>query len=227
MKLLQSLVRKKSLVRCSACIGAGALLATPIGTTSARDSIPDPIARIEEDWELDVNEPASESCSPQFHTVMSPYASLNGLYFQVTWNYHELPEVVEGGLQLQVWGGDSDFATRDAGDGYLSNDAERVTWTAALSTDNSHVTFAIENGFSQSWGSFGGESMRVRTPRPLADLHSYNVDLTTASSWITYGSNRVNRLVLKEVRKYAEDGTLLSQDTQERVIYQTSEDDTN
>lgn len=227
MNLLQSFVRKKALVRCSACVGAGALLASPLATTSASDGLLTPIARVEEDWELDVHEPSSESCSPQFHTVMSPYATLNGLYFQVTWNYHELPDVVEGGLQLQVWGGDSDFATRDAGEGYLSNDAERVTWTAALSTDSAYVTFSIENGYSQSWGSFGGESMRVRTAQPLANLHSYNSNTTTGNSWITYGSNRVNRLVLKEVRKYAADGTLLAQDVLDRVIYQYSEEDSN
>jgi hypothetical protein len=214
---------RKSLLRCTACAGAGILLASPMGTISAAEQNPNAVTRVEQDWELDVNEPASESCSPQFHTVISPYGTLDGLYFQVTWNYQELPDVVEGGLQLQVWGGAEDFASRNAGDGYLSNDTERVSWTATLLTDHQHVTFGIENGYSQSWGSFGGETMRVRTQRPLDSLDGYSTDVTTANSWITFGSNRVNRLTLKEVRRYREDGTLLSRDTQERVIYQYSE----
>lgn len=224
MGTLKGFKRGSPLMRCCAFAGAGVLLASPIATISAADANPDAVARIEEDWELDVNEPASESCSPQFHTVMSPYGSLNGLYFQVTWNYQELPDVTEGGLQLQVWGGSEDFASRDAGSGYLSNDAERVSWTATLSTDHQHVTFGIDNGYSQSWGSFGGETMRVRTSRPLASLDTYSTDVTTTNSWITYGSNRVNRLVLKEIRRYREDGSLLSRDSQERVIYQNSEE---
>jgi len=223
MESLKGFKREKTLRRYCAFAGAGILLASPVGTLSAFVADPVAVTRIEEDWELDVNEPASQSCSPQFHTVMSPYGSLNGLYFQVTWNYQELPDVTEGGLQLQVWGGAEDFASRDAGSGYLSNDAERVSWTAVLSTDSMHVTFGIENGYSASWGSFGGESMRVRTPRPIASLDTYSTDVTTANSWITYGSNRVNRLVLKAVRRYAADGTLLSQETQERVIFQYSD----
>lgn len=213
--------------RLLACTLGALVLAAPARTIVASDSSVPPVVRVEEDWELDVNEPRSEVCSPQFHTVMSPYATLDGLYFQVTWNYHELPDVTEGGLQLQVWGGDSDFASRDAGQGYLANNAERVSWTAVLSTDHNHVTFGIENGFSQSWGTFGGESMRVRTQRPLSNLSSYSTDVTAANSWITYGSNRVNRLVLKEVRKYAEDGTLLSQDTSEHVIYEYNDESSN
>lgn len=215
---------RKSLLRCTGYAGAVILLAAPIGTTSAMVGETSAVMRIEEDWELDVNEPASQSCSPQFHTVMSPYATLDGLYFQVTWNYQELPDVVEGGLQLQVWGGAEEFASRNAGSGYLSNDAERITWTSTLLTDNMHVTFGIENGYSQSWGSFGGETMRVRTQRPLANLEAYSTDVTTANSWVTFGSNRLNRLVLREVRKYNAEGTLLSRDTQERVIYQPEEE---
>lgn len=219
MRSLSSSFRVRSIVRGAACLSAAVVFATPFGMTVASGSVTG-VGRVEEDWELDVNEPSTGNCSPQFHTVMSPYATLDGLYFQVTWNYHELPTVVEGGLQLQVWGGDADFASRDAGQGNLSNDAERVTWTSVMSTDHTHVTFGIENGFSQSWGAFGGDTMRVRTPRPLANLDSYSTDVTAGNSWVTYGSNRVNRLVLKEVRYYADDGSLLSRDTTDRVIYQ-------
>src|SRR5262245_26716258 len=88
MRSFKGCVRRTSLLRLTACAGASILLAAPIGAIWAGTHDPTAVTRIEQDWELDVNEPASESCSPQFHTVMSPYGTLNGLYFQVTWNYH-------------------------------------------------------------------------------------------------------------------------------------------
>lgn len=227
-KIVRSFWNKRSAwgrhQRCTAGIASAILLGFPLASfgTSGGDTAPVPV-RVEEDWELDLNEPEREVCSPQFHTVMSPYGTLNALYFQVTWNYRELPDVAEGGLQLQVWGGQDSFASRDAGEGFLSHDAETVTWTSVLSTDSSHVTYSIENGFSTSWGSFGGEAMRVRTARPLSSLSGYSTDVTAANSWITFGSNRVNRLRIKEIRTYAGDGTLLSRNVSERVIYQYSD----
>lgn len=206
-------------------LAAMVITSSPIASygSSGGGDMPLVPVRVEEDWELDLNEPDSDVCSPQFHSVMSPYGTLNGLYFQVTWNYRELPDVAEGGLQLQVWGGEDNFASRDAGEGFLSHAAETVTWTSSMSTDSNHVTFSIENGFSTSWGSFGGESMRVRTARPLSSLNGYRSDVTTANSWVSFGSNRVNRLRITEVRTYAADGTLLSKTESPLVIYEYSD----
>lgn len=176
--------------------------------------------RIEEDWQLVLNEPRAEVTAPQFHTVMAPGTSMNGLYFQVTWNYRELPDFAEGGLQMQVWNGEVDFASREVGSESLSRDAETVSWTSRLSTDTAHVTFSIMNGHSSSWGDFGGESMTVRTARPVANLDSYSAGISAENSWITYGSNRVQRLVLLRTRQYDAYGNLTSEDNTQRVIFQ-------
>lgn len=190
------------------------------GSFGFAPSDPPDALRIEEDWQLVLNEPRTEVSAPQFHTVMAPGTSMNGLYFQVTWNYRDLPDFAEGGLQMQVWNGESDFASREVGSDSLSNDAETVSWTARLSTDTAHVTFSIVNGHSSSWGSFGGESMTVRTAKPVANLNSYDAGTSAANSWITYGSNRVQRLVLLRTRKYDGAGNLIGEDNTQHVIFQ-------
>lgn len=177
------------------------------------------IIRVEEDWEIILLEPGDDLHVPQFHTVMSPYQSQNATYFQVSWNYREEPDFQPGGLQLQAWGGDDYFGGRDVDIGGLSRDAETVTWTQSLSVDLTDLTFAITNGHSSSWGSFGGESMTVRLPRAMHSLSGYSTNVSAQGSWITYGSNRVVRLQITEVRTYNEEG-LVSRNSTPRVVYQ-------
>lgn len=203
---------------------ASAALLAPVAGAAMLPPDNDAVIRIEEDWRIVLNEPGMEVSSPQFHTVMSPYGSLSGLYFQVTWNYRELPDFSQGGLQLQVWSGDENFATRDAGEGELSNDAETVTWTSVLETDGATVTFSVENGHSSSWGSFGGESMRVRTNKPVHSLGNYSTNISRSNSWIEFGSNRVTTMVITEVRAYGADG-LLWTDSSQHTVFAIPNDD--
>jgi hypothetical protein len=178
----------------------------------------DPVIRVEEDWQLVLNDPDVDCESPQFHTMMSPYSGTDALYFQVTWNYRELEVFTPGGLQLQVWNGSQDFAELNVGEHPLSRSAEAVSWTQRLEVDGAHAVFSIDAGYSQSWGSFGGESMTVRTSRPIRAITRYSPETSVRNSWISYGDNRVERLVLREVRYYSADG-LVARDNFERVVF--------
>jgi hypothetical protein len=60
------------------------------------------VVRVEEDWELDVNEPNDDTTAPQFHTVMSPMPDLASYHAQTLWNYRETPDFVAGGVQLHT-----------------------------------------------------------------------------------------------------------------------------
>ncbi|MFN0135337.1 MAG: hypothetical protein ACKVS9_04375 [Phycisphaerae bacterium] len=129
-----------------------------------------------------------------------------------------MPEFSSGGLQLQVWNGENEFASRNAADGDLSHDAETVSWTSSISTNGAVVEFGIDNGFSSSWGSFGGDSMRVRTGRPVHSFPYYSTGVSAANSWVTYGTNRVVTLEITEVHFFDANGELVRRDTMPRVI---------
>lgn len=176
------------------------------------------IVRVEQDWRLVLIEPQDTVTAPQFHTVISPTGDADGIYFQITWNYRELPEFGAGGLQLQAWNGDQTLATRSVGEAALSGEAETITWTQVLETNGLSLTARITNGHSSSWGDFGGESMRLTVSGEVPNLNGYRTSVTQQNSWISYGSNRVTLLVITQVRRYSHQG-LVSVDSTPRVIF--------
>jgi hypothetical protein len=193
--------------------------------TPATAAVGDPpagssVARVEEDWQLVLNEPVESLNAPQFHTLMSPQGSTDGVYGQVSWNYWELPEFTAGGLQLQAWRGEDDLSHRCVRSDSLSRDAETVTWTQALQLHEHSVRFSLLNGHSSSWSTFGGPETYVDLPAMLTNLNGYSPLVSRSSSWITYGANRVDALKITAVRRYDVNGTLLSSDTTPLVVYQ-------
>lgn len=181
-----------------------------------------PVLRVEEDWVLVLNVPGESKESPQFHTIMSPLPHLDSMYFQVNWNYRENPEYEPGGLEITCWEGDSLRTHQSMRDEQLSTYAETITWTQRLVTDGELISFQIVNGQSTTWGPFGG--MTLDRAFPMRDLDRYNPNLSAGNSLITYGSNRVNLLVLAEVRMYDADGQLVKRDTMPRVIYEAEDE---
>ena len=177
------------------------------------------VVRVEEDWCLVLNEPSQEQTAPQFHTVMSPFGHADAAYAQVSWNYRELPDFEAGGLQLQAWGPDFELGFRDDRQDTLSTDAETVTWTQALETNGQYVRFTIQNGASQTWGSFGGPTTHIDIPLALASLQEYSPAVSQENSWITFGTNRVTSLVITQVRRYGANGELWV-NTTPVVVYQ-------
>jgi hypothetical protein len=199
---------------------AGALLfGAPV---KGQDSTtPEPITQVEEDWELVLNEPNSSREAPQFQTVMSPFGNLDSYYALVIWNYRELPEYAPGGLQLQSWEGDTRLRRRGVGDTLLSTTAETITWTQALRTDGAILTFEILNGHSITWGDFG-KDMQINQAASVPDLAGYDTATSVTKSWTTYGANRVDRMVITQVRRYSASG-LVSVDSDPKVVYERTE----
>lgn len=212
----------------AAILSAGALLALSVPGANLPNALAgltdvDPIVRIEQDWQLVLNEPGAEVTAPQFHTLISPYGSTDYGYAQATWNYRELPDFTGGGLQIQSWGADYAFGARSLREDPLSLNAETMTWTQSLEVISGGVRFRISNGTSQSWGSFGGSSAYVDLPVNVTSLGSYSSQVSKANSWITYGSNRVSYLAITQVRYYTAAG-LASVDPTPVVIHQLSAD---
>jgi hypothetical protein len=195
-----------------------------IGLTMSTPSwagAPEPVVRVEEDWELVLNEPDDSVTAPQFHTVMSPLGNLDSRFAQVTWNYRELPDFIAGGLQIQAWNREVLLIGKSFGSNKMSNTAETVSWTQVLETNENQLSFTIKNGNSTTWGVFGypANNMKVQGTAGVSNLNAYSPDLSAGSSGISFGSNRVKKFVLARVRYYGPSG-LLFEDTTPRVVFE-------
>lgn len=180
---------------CQACLPALLLLAA----SQARAI---EIVEIEEYWELQVGEPDGPSSSPQVCMVMSHTGDLNTDYFVFTVNHHSHPEFVPGGMQVQRWSGE-DVAEARIGpqEGTLDHVEETLTWRQRMTLGDGAVTFEIDNGSSDSWGSFGGTGhLRVSAPSDAVNLNSYRPAISIEQSGVNYAGNRVRSLTLQRLR---------------------------
>jgi hypothetical protein len=100
--------------------------------------------------------------------------------------------------------------------GQLSNAAETITWTQTLETDGMRLSVHVSNGQSTTWGAFG-KDMTIHADAGLPDLSGYDPQTSASESCVTYGSNRVDLLVITQVRYYGASG-LLHVDNTPRVV---------
>ncbi len=201
---------------------AGVLLLIPAATARGQSGEEDPVVRIEEDWVLEVNEPDELMHAPQFHTVMAPFGDLNTAYAQVLWNYRERDdEFVAGGLQLQMWDGEVLIRDKSVREQPLSTSAETIRWTQVLYINGSLLVFRVKNGQSTTWDTFG-DGMVIEADTSLLSLSAYDPNVSVRNSCITFGSNRVNRLAIQEVRRYTASGHVYV-DNSPRVVFSATE----
>ncbi len=208
-------------VRPLLAVAAGILALTFFAVPNAQGQ-DEPVIRIEEDWLLILNYPDPDIDSPQFHTVMSPFANLDSYYAEVVWNYREIPDFLPGGLQLESWNGEQLVRSRTVRETQLSTTAETIRWTQALQTDGTILTFDITNGLSTTWGIFG-KDMNITADASLLDLSTYSADVSAQNACVTYGANRVNLLAIVQVRCYGASG-LLSVDRTPRIVFNLATD---
>ncbi len=166
------------------------------------------VVRVEEDWRLDVGEPDPNVTAPQITTAISPRSDLSGVHAIFNVNYQALEQFAPGGMQLQVWNGDTPVSYyRLRPDDEFDNVSERVTWTQVMSLDNGGLTFRIENGQSTTWGTFGGTHLLTESvSTSLTNLNLYDPLTSVDSSGVTFAANRVDALVLERIRIYTSDG---------------------
>ncbi len=198
-------------------IVALAVAATPAAMSQEADALP--IVRVEEDWQLVLNEPNDDTDCPQFHTVMSPTADVDTYYAEVLWNHRETPDYASGGIQLRSWYDELLLRRRTVETRTLSESAETITWTQALEADDEELTFSLTNGGSSTWGSFGRD-MVIDIPTGIVELSAYSPHVSAENSCITYGSNRIESLRITAVRYYGPEGVLLQEDTTPVSVYE-------
>lgn len=196
------------------CFATIALLATPLFSNDSGS-----ITRVDEDWELVVREPSPTLDSPQISTWMSPTDSLDGKHFATDFNHAQRPDFSSGGFQVKAmdWESLLDDRISESGD-YLSNDNETIRWTQRMEITGNALEFSIQDGTSQSWGSFGGLSTKVRFDQsPVANLNAYSVNKSVEWAGVGFGGNRIESFTLKRVRIYVNDQLFVSVDVNQVI----------
>jgi hypothetical protein len=178
------------------------------------------IVKVEEDWRLVVSAPDADTVSPQSTCTFAPGGNLDAFYAVFDLNLRNFPSYEAGGVQLQLWNGDSSVEAVREKPGYtLQTDGETITWTQRIALVDEKLRFSVVNGDSQTWGSFGSStSLSVSVPTDLENLNAYTPAVSLANSGVGFGANRVSSLALVGIRVYSAAG-LVSQDTTEHVVF--------
>ncbi len=175
--------------------------------------------RVEEDWELVVNESDRDANAPQISCTMGTSHDLTGVHAVLEINHRSLPSYSPGGVQLQVWSGETvlERKTLERFD-QMSTGGETVTWTMFMKKNNGNLYFGVKNGVSLTWDSFGGTDWVSQGAGDLS-LDDYCTDCSVACSSVGFSGNRVQSLILKQVRWYDANG-LTRTDSTPRVVHQ-------
>lgn len=177
------------------------------------------IVRVEEDWELRVATPDSENDAPQITCLFSPINDVHSVHAALELNQRSMPSFSPGGLQLQLWDGESPLAhVEAAAAGVLDQSDETVTWTQAMQVSGGVLQFTVTGGQSTTWGNFGTGELMIGIPTNLMHLNQYDPAVSAGNSAIGFAANRVRSLVLKQVRVYAATGEMVA-DTTPRPVY--------
>ncbi|MCA9148549.1 MAG: hypothetical protein KDA92_04600 [Planctomycetales bacterium] len=170
------------------------------------------VVDVEEDWELTVGEADPNVTAPQVTTAMSPNNGLDSYHAIFNLNHQALETFSPGGMQLQLWNGETPVAhNRLCPDDVLGTDGEVITWTQAMNLSNNFLYFRIVNGAGETWGDFGND--RLLTDRinvSMNNLNNYDPAVSLTNSGAVYAANRVESLVLKRVRLRTSDNQIYS-----------------
>lgn len=177
------------------------------------------VVRVEEDWQLQVATPDPVSDAPQLTCLISPVGDIRSIHAAFELNQRSLPYFSAGGLQLQLWNGESPQGNvQAAATEIMGQPDEIVTWTQSMEIVGGVLKFAVTNGHSTTWGDFGGDGLlKIDVPTTLTNLNLYDPQVSVDNSAVGYAANRVTSLVLKRVRVVTSTGEV-AEDTTPRVV---------
>ncbi len=191
----------------SAVIGGILWISTLAGmpTCAAADAS---MYKIEEVWEMVVNEPDPANYSPQVTFFTSPSANIDHSYFQLQLNYAADEGFSPGGFHVAaVQGGEILDEARSDTRRTLATDGDLIRWTSVMAVVQDKVLFAVKDGHGEEWGYFGGPDYLVKIVQsPVTDLSEYHPQHSLDTVDIGFGANRVASITLVEVRCFYTDG---------------------
>lgn len=191
--------------------GLGALLLAVCSTgIQAGDAAAADIYRVEEDWEMVVNEPDSSIHSPQVTLFLAPTQANPDRYFQLQLNHAVEHEFSGGGFHVAAMEGSEHLACfRSSTYQPLVSSAQTVRWTSVMAVNGESLSYFIKDGYCADWGAFGGPSTAVgMAAQGQLHFNSYDPSRSLEMIDIGFGGNRIQSLVLKNVRLYRTDGTV-------------------
>ncbi|MBW3542438.1 MAG: hypothetical protein KY476_19405 [Planctomycetes bacterium] len=194
-----------------------------LGLVLVADPAPasEPVARVEEDWVVQIDVPDPAGHAPQILTAMSSTGQLADVHMVFELNHCTLPSYTAGGMQIQCWSGEQnlDYKTGPKTE-VLATTGEQITFTSSMRISSGYLTFEILNGTSTTWGTFANYGwLKTSVPTTQTAFTAYSPSVSVANSRVGFASHRVKKLALKEVRYYSATDTLISTDTTERVVH--------
>ncbi len=176
--------------------------------------------RVEEDWEIVIGEPSPQDEAPQILNVISPQGTQSGEFYVFELNHSTQPEYAAGGMQLQRWTGDTVRGWKSKNTtASLAIPGETIRYTLRMRVIDNDLWVSVRNGTSQTWGTFGGDELRLWSGSTFYNLNSYRTSHSTSNSRVGFASYRVTSFVLKEVRYYS-NGELVQTDETDRVVHE-------
>tara|TARA_R110002049_G_scaffold2750_9_gene22369 strand:- start:40074 stop:40727 length:654 start_codon:yes stop_codon:yes gene_type:complete len=162
------------------------------------------IWKVEEDWELVINEPEDNTNSPQVTFFVTPSSLFGSTYFQLQMNYHADEDYSAGGFHVAAVRGDEIVdETRSQNQSLLTTDGDVIRWTSVAAVVNNKLLFAVKDGHCESWGDFGGPEYLVEMPALATQTFAnYSHTQSSAATDIGFGGNRVSSVKLKRVRMF-------------------------
>src|SRR5262249_22653834 len=138
----------------------------------------DDLVHVEEDWELVVATPDSNSCGPQIACTLSPFNHIDETYFTLELNHRSVPYWSPGGVTLHQWNGEWRTQSMDRPDrSVMQTNNETVTWTQILDVHDHVLTFQVKNGTSTTWGPFGYTNfLKLQTNWGANNINQYTPD---------------------------------------------------
>lgn len=177
------------------------------------------VTRVEEDWQLIVNQPDQQLNGPQVTCIISP-ATVDLAYCAFDINYGTQPNYSAGGLQMHLWNPDQPIVVSTLPvTGIMQQTNETVTWTQTMSLSQGTLSFAVKNGQSATWGSFDNSGNPLLATTTATNLNNYDSNVSLTNSGVCFASNLVTSLTLTAVRWYAADGTLIAQTTTPQTVH--------
>jgi hypothetical protein len=181
----------------------GMLAAMAAWTSTACTAEQAEIYKIEEDWEMVINEPDPANFSPQITFITSPSVNSNSVYFQLQLNYAADSQFSGGGFHVAaVQDAQMLDEARSETESPLAISGDHVRWTSVMAAVDHNLFFAVKNGYSSEWGEFGGPDYLVKI------LYHPQQSLDTVD--VGFGANRIDSLTLLRVRAFYTDGRMVT-----------------
>lgn len=190
----------------------------------AQGQTPPGTDEVQEDWVLVIQATSPEETAPQIANVISPVGNIDAEYGVLELNHTTQPDYQDGGIQLQRWNGSflCDYRPSTSNN-RLQTANETISYTMTMKVANGNLNFGVQNGQSQTWGTFGGNGSqwRSQTGSAYVDLSQYDRKVSTDHTRVCFASNLVSTFTQTQVRYY-QAGQLLKTDTTKIEVYKAT-----